>query len=172
MYQRNSTDDFTGAIDWKPVAHTKITYEEQVDHYKADSYFTLAPSDFVAQEADGTPVALGNYDALLSSTALAPYTISACNATGSGASMGSAYTSATDLHHVFRPDDSGRLAHHQSGVRCDYELHTDSADADSLSDGDPAAAEHQHQEHLDERRLPLHGREQQPGQLLRELYRA
>ena len=33
-----------GAIDWKPVAGTKLTFEEQVAHYKADSYFTLAAS--------------------------------------------------------------------------------------------------------------------------------
>jgi len=63
-FQRNSTDDFTGAIDWKPVQGTLVTFEEQIDHYKADSYFTLAPSDFIAQEADGTPVALNNYDSL------------------------------------------------------------------------------------------------------------
>ena len=57
-YQRNSTDDFTGAIDWKPVQGTKLTFEEQIDHYKADSFFTMAPSDFIVQEADGTKVAL------------------------------------------------------------------------------------------------------------------
>ncbi len=43
-FQRNSTDDFLGAIDWKPIAGTKLTFEEQVNHYKADSYFTLAPT--------------------------------------------------------------------------------------------------------------------------------
>jgi len=73
QYQRNSTDDFTGAIDWKPLRKTKLTFEEQIDHYKADSYFTLAPSSFIAQEADGTPVALGNWDSLT------PYGSSACN---------------------------------------------------------------------------------------------
>ena len=81
--QRNSTDDFTGAIDWKPVQHTKVTFEEQVTHYKADSYFTLNPNGFLVQEADGTPVSLGDWDALAS-----PYSISACNT----ASMGSAYS--------------------------------------------------------------------------------
>jgi hypothetical protein len=35
-YQRNGTDDFTAAIDWKPFQHTKLTFEEIVDHYKAD----------------------------------------------------------------------------------------------------------------------------------------
>jgi hypothetical protein len=63
-YQRNSTDDFTGGIDWKPVQGTKLTFEEEIDHYKANSYFTLAPGDFIAQEADGTKVALNNYDSL------------------------------------------------------------------------------------------------------------
>ena len=33
-YQRNSTDDFTGGIDWKPVQGTKLTFEEEINHYK------------------------------------------------------------------------------------------------------------------------------------------
>jgi len=96
-YQRNSTDDALGAIDWKPNPHTKITFEELIDHYKADSYFTLAPSAFIAQEADGTPVALGNWDSVVpyggpyGGTTGSIGVASACN-TGS---MGSAYTSAT-----------------------------------------------------------------------------
>ena len=57
-FQRNSTDDFTGAVDWKPNQGTKLTFEEQIDHYKGDSYFTMAPQYFTAQEADGTKVAL------------------------------------------------------------------------------------------------------------------
>jgi hypothetical protein len=57
-YQRNSTDDFTAAVDWKPFNGTKLTYEEQIDHYKGDSYFTMAPQYFTVQEADGTKVAL------------------------------------------------------------------------------------------------------------------
>ena len=65
-YQRNSTDDFTGAVDWKPFKGTKLTFEEQIDHYKGDSYFTLAPQSYLFQEADGTPVApLVNYDSEL-----------------------------------------------------------------------------------------------------------
>jgi hypothetical protein len=78
-YQRNSSDDFTGAIDWKPVRGTKLTFEEEIDHYKADSYFTMAPGDFIAQEADGTKVALDDYD---SET---PYPSTACNANSIGA---------------------------------------------------------------------------------------
>jgi hypothetical protein len=78
-YQRNSSDDFTGAVDWKPVAGTKLTFEEQIDHYKGDSYFTLAPSDFIVQEADGTRAApLITYDSLT------PYAKTACDATSMG----------------------------------------------------------------------------------------
>jgi hypothetical protein len=40
------------------VQGTKLTFEEQVDHYKADSYFTMDPSYFSVQEPDGTKVAL------------------------------------------------------------------------------------------------------------------
>ena len=57
-FQRNSTDDFMGAVDWKPVQGTKLTYEEQVDHYKGDSYFTMAPQYLNVQESDGTKVSL------------------------------------------------------------------------------------------------------------------
>jgi hypothetical protein len=87
MYQRNSTDFFRGAILWKPVRGTQLTFEEIVDHYKNDSYYTIAPSQLLVQEADGTPAALGNWDSLT------PYGISFCN-TGS---MGTApYTILSD----------------------------------------------------------------------------
>ena len=77
--QRNSTDDFTGGIDWKPVAATKLTFEEEIDHYKENSYFVMDPSYFNVEEADGTPVALlADYDALT------PYTSSSCNANSTG----------------------------------------------------------------------------------------
>jgi hypothetical protein len=83
-FQRNSTDDFTGAVDWKPVQGTKLTFEEQIDHYKGDSYFTLDPSYLNVQEANGTKVALfANYDSLT------PYVASAYSAaTKSGACWG------------------------------------------------------------------------------------
>ena len=57
-YQRNSSDDFTGGIDWKPVQGTKLTFEEEIDHYKIDSHFKMDPSYYTVQEADGTKVAL------------------------------------------------------------------------------------------------------------------
>ncbi|HEX3660726.1 MAG TPA: hypothetical protein VHU89_04810 [Acidobacteriaceae bacterium] len=79
--QRNGTDDFVGGIDWKVAKDTKLTYEEVVDHYKADSYFTMNPGNYIFQEPDGTRVApLANYDSLT------PYsTKSACNANSVGA---------------------------------------------------------------------------------------
>jgi len=83
-YQRNNTDEITGAVDWKPVRGTMLTYEQVINHYKGDSFFTLAQNSLIAQEADGTPVAINDYDSL------SPYGIGACN-TGS---MGSAYTPA------------------------------------------------------------------------------
>jgi len=62
-YQRNSTDDWTGSVEWKPVSQTRLTYEEQVTHYKGDSSFSMAPQYFNLQEANGAPVAvLQNYD--------------------------------------------------------------------------------------------------------------
>ncbi|MGB9360034.1 MAG: hypothetical protein WCA99_00420, partial [Candidatus Sulfotelmatobacter sp.] len=62
-YQRNSTDDWTGSVEWKPVSRTRLTYEEQVTHYKGDSYFSMAPQYLNLQEADGSRVAvLQNYD--------------------------------------------------------------------------------------------------------------
>jgi len=97
-YQRNSTDDFLGAIDWKPFPLTKVTFEERVDHYKADSYFTLAPSAFNVQEADGTPAAIGNWYATAS-----PFPIADCNT----ASMGSAYTNATNYTVLSAPQTAG-----------------------------------------------------------------
>jgi hypothetical protein len=98
-YQRNSTDDFIGAIDWKPVQGTKLTFEEEVDHYKENSYFTLDPSTFMVQEANGTPVSLGDWD---SQTA---YGIGACN-TGS---MGSGYTSSSNYTILSAPQTPGGL---------------------------------------------------------------
>jgi hypothetical protein len=62
-YQRNSTDDWTGSVEWKPVSRTRLTYEEQITHYKGDSSFSMAPQYFNLQEADGYRVAvLQNYD--------------------------------------------------------------------------------------------------------------
>lgn len=77
-YQRNSSDDFRGSLEWKPLSQTRVTYEEQITHYKGDSFFTLSPKSLIVQEADGTRVALNDYDSLT------PYSASACNANSMG----------------------------------------------------------------------------------------
>ena len=99
-YQRNGSDDILGAIDWKPWQQTKFTFEEQVNHYKSDSYFTLAPGRFNVQEADGLQGVIGNWYATAS-----PYTISTCNT----ASMGSGYTNATNYTILSAPQSPGGL---------------------------------------------------------------
>ena len=97
--QRNSTDDFMGAIDWKPIEGTQVTFEEQVSHYKGDSYWKLNPNGYMAQEADGTKVYLGNWDSQT------PYGIGAC-ATGS---MGSDFTNSTTYTLFHTPQVPGGL---------------------------------------------------------------
>jgi hypothetical protein len=78
-YQRNGTDNYTFGVDYKPVQDTRLTLEEQIDHYKADSFFTMDPAYVNVQEPDGTKVALlMNYDSLT------PYASSACNANSVG----------------------------------------------------------------------------------------
>ena len=98
-YQRNSTDDFIAAIEWKPVTGTRLTFEGQATHYKADSFFTLNPNSFQAQEADGTPVYLGNWDSQV------PYGIAGCNTS----SMGSAFTNSTTYTIFSTPQTPGGL---------------------------------------------------------------
>jgi len=78
QYQRNSTDDFTAALDWKVAPATTLTFAGEVNHYKGDSFFTMAPQDFIVQEADGTKVAINNYDSQT------PWTSKACNANSVG----------------------------------------------------------------------------------------
>ncbi len=85
QFQRHSTDEYTAAIDWKPVAGTKLSFEERIRHDKENSYFTLDPSAFMVQEANGTPVYLGNWDlssngSATATTSFAPYSTAACNA--------------------------------------------------------------------------------------------
>ena len=98
-YQRNSTDDITASVEWKPVEGTKITLEEQLDHYKGDSFFRLNPNGFMVQEADGTPVYLGNWDSQT------PYGIAGCNTS----SMGTAYTSSSQYTILSPPQTPGGM---------------------------------------------------------------
>jgi hypothetical protein len=97
-YQRNGSDDYMGAIDFKLNPKTKLTFQEDIYRYKADSFFTLDPNGFMVQEADGTPAYLGNWDSQT------PYGISACN-TGS---MGTAYTSSS-VYQILTPNPSGGM---------------------------------------------------------------
>ena len=81
--QRHSTDEFKAAIEWKPVPRTMISYEQIVLKNKENSFFTLDPNGFLAQEADGTPVYLGNWNftsngSATATTTLAPYSSAAC----------------------------------------------------------------------------------------------
>jgi hypothetical protein len=54
---RNSTDTWMGAVDWKPVSKTKLTFEENVTHYKGDTDWQLTGLNL--QLSNGTPVTLG-----------------------------------------------------------------------------------------------------------------
>jgi hypothetical protein len=54
---RNSTDTWMGAVDWKPIPKTMLTYEENVTHYKGDTNWGLAGLNL--QLANGMPVTLG-----------------------------------------------------------------------------------------------------------------
>src|SRR5208283_1194793 len=82
--QRHSTDEYSIAVDWKPVRGTQVTYEQRMHHYKENSFITLDPNGFQVQEADGTPAYLGNWDfssngSTSTSTLWAPYSTAACN---------------------------------------------------------------------------------------------
>lgn len=78
QFQRSSADDFTGGIDWRPIQNTKITFEEQIDHYKVNIYDTLSPSQMLFQEADGTPVSIGDWNSQT------PYGAGSCNSAYTG----------------------------------------------------------------------------------------
>src|ERR1039457_4804776 len=54
---RNSTDTWRGAVDWKPVRKTTLTFGENVTHYKGDTDWQLTGLNL--QLANGTPVTLG-----------------------------------------------------------------------------------------------------------------
>jgi hypothetical protein len=54
---RNSTDTWLGAVDWKPISKTRLTFEESVSHYKGNTDWQLAGLNL--QLPNGTPVTLG-----------------------------------------------------------------------------------------------------------------
>src|ERR1017187_10125113 len=62
---RNSTDTWFGAVDWKPLARTTFTLQENISHYKGDTSYQLAPP--FLQLPNGAPVTLG-YDQVTAPT--------------------------------------------------------------------------------------------------------
>ena len=54
---RNSTDTWTGGLDWKPDPKTTISYDQFVTHYKGNTIWTLAGLNYVL--SNGQPVSLG-----------------------------------------------------------------------------------------------------------------
>lgn len=78
QYERNGSDDFLGAVDWKPRPDTKISFEMQANHYRSDTSFSLDPSGFMVQESNGTRAYLGNF------TSFVPYGTAACNTSSMG----------------------------------------------------------------------------------------
>jgi hypothetical protein len=56
---RNSTDTWTGGVDWKALPKTRISFDEIIVHYKGDTNWQLDGLNL--QLANGTPVSLG-YD--------------------------------------------------------------------------------------------------------------
>jgi len=54
---RNSTDNWLGAVDWKPFPKTTLTYEQHVTHYKGNTNWQLTGTNL--QLSNGTPVSLG-----------------------------------------------------------------------------------------------------------------
>lgn len=54
---RYSTDTWTGAVDWRPLKSTAVSFEEYLTHYKWSAYWQLAGLNL--NLSDGTPVSLG-----------------------------------------------------------------------------------------------------------------
>ena len=112
-YQRNSSDDWTAGVDWKPVQGTKLTLEEMVDHYKGDSWFTMAPNYLNVQEADGTRVSLlASYQSFMpygynASGNFVPYAASTVK--GAGAASGVCNASIANPSQILYANPNGGL---------------------------------------------------------------
>ncbi len=72
---RESTDNWLGAVDWKPFSKTMLTFEEYVTHYKGNTSWQLAPLNL--QLSNTTPVTLGFDNVTLPSCTGAPIITSA-----------------------------------------------------------------------------------------------
>ena len=74
LYQnwRNSTDTWTGSVDWKPDPKTTMSYDQFVTHYKGNTIWTLAGLDYVLP--NGQPVSLGvNLSSVWNAPCSAPF---------------------------------------------------------------------------------------------------
>jgi hypothetical protein len=142
-YQRNSTDDFVGAILWKPLQLSTLTFEERVDHYKEDSYYTLAPAGQLGRNLVALFGRIVQYR-----------------------KHGHRLHERQELHHFFGSADRRRPAHRQPGVRCHDELPSLPADARHLPHREPAVPEFAHQEPRPQWRCPVHEGKQQSCPLL------
>ncbi|WP_263368889.1 outer membrane protein [Edaphobacter bradus] len=54
---RVSTDVWDAGVDWKPLAHTSVSYDEFITHYKGNSSWQLTGLNY--NLSNGTPVSLG-----------------------------------------------------------------------------------------------------------------
>ncbi|MEI9977593.1 MAG: hypothetical protein WDN23_01105 [Edaphobacter sp.] len=54
---RNNTDSWLGAVDWKPITKTLLTFEEYVTHYKGDTNWEIANLNL--RLSNGAPVSIG-----------------------------------------------------------------------------------------------------------------
>jgi hypothetical protein len=73
--EHNTTNEYRGGVDWKPLQQTIISFEEVINQYQNNSYFILNPNQYTVQEVNGLPVSLGNWDSQT------PYAASNCNTT-------------------------------------------------------------------------------------------
>src|SRR5215469_1540556 len=69
---RNSTDNWTAGVDWKPDPRTTFSYDQFITHYKGDSNWQIAGLNYVLQ--NGTPVSLGvNLSSVWKTPCAAPF---------------------------------------------------------------------------------------------------
>jgi hypothetical protein len=54
---RNTTDSWTGGVDWRLLKHTTLSYDEFVSNYKGDTTWGLGALNYLL--SNGTPVSLG-----------------------------------------------------------------------------------------------------------------
>ncbi len=69
---RVSTDVWNAGIDWKPLAHTSVNFDEFITRYKGNTSWQLAGLNYVL--SNGTPVSLGiNLSSVWNTPCAAPF---------------------------------------------------------------------------------------------------